>query len=421
MYDGLRKTPVFILAGGAGERLAPLTETKPKPAVSFGGNHQILDFTLSNCINSGFRRIFVLTQYQHHHLDDYVRQNLLRMSHLFDWSNGEQFSSLPPVSGKRYRGTADAVFQNLPILETDTAEHVVVASGDHIYAMDYLPLLKRHLVSGADLTIAAVQRPVSEANAFGVLAVEDGRVTGFMEKPAANALPETDQVLVNMGIYIFKRSALFSIAERATQTETDFGHDIIPKLIQRQQVAAYDFGSLPRSYWRDVGSLDSYYDASMDLLGTCPAFDPQMDPEWPIYSSSELGNLKACEYRVSRDAVVKGSTIQHSIVSHGSWIERGAVVEDSVILPGARVGKNAIVRHAIVAEGASIPDGTEVGMDATVDRTRFLVTARGVVVVRMAGLRGFRPAGRELKAGISRLDQVRSQYRDNHRVPAPGH
>jgi glucose-1-phosphate adenylyltransferase len=377
----LSTTPVFILAGGVGERLGPLTKTKPKPAVSFGGNHQILDFTLSNCIHSGFRKIFVLTQYQGDHLRDYVLGIRERVSHHFRWHEGDQLVSLSPVSGKRYRGTADAVFQNLQLIRCTTAEHVVVASGDHVYAMDYRPLLARHLATNADLTIGAVQRPVIEASAFGVLDVEDGMVARFREKPAPESLPQAGRVLVSMGVYVFKRTALIDIADHAASTETDLGRDIVPKIVSGRRVGAYDFSNSPRNYWRDVGSLDSYFNANMDLLGPSPAFEPEMDSQCPIYSLSDSSLLRTGGARISTKAATNGATILRSVVSDGASIERGAVVEDSVILPGARVGKNARVRHAIVAEGACIPDGAVVGMDVDLDRTRFAVTPGGVVVV----------------------------------------
>jgi glucose-1-phosphate adenylyltransferase len=380
-------TPVFILAGGVGERLNPLTETKPKPAVSFGATHQIIDFTLSNCINSGLRKIFVLTQYQREHLQDYIRESRVRMSHSFRWHEGDQLLSVPPVSGKRYRGTADAVFQNLPLIRFDTADHVLIASGDHIYSMDYRPLLWRHSMSGADMTIAAVRRPVTEASAFGVLDVSDGMVTGFREKPCRASLPESGDVLVSMGVYVFSRKALLDIADRATPMETDFGRDIVPRLIRGHKIAAYDFGNSPRNYWRDVGSLDSYFEANMDLLGSRPEFDLDPNSEWPMFTAGDPSAVKTGGSRVSRRAVIATRRIKHSVVSHGACIESGTLIENSVILPGARVGKNVQLRNAIVAEGATVPDGCSVGMNRNTDQSRFMVTPGGVVVVNATSRR----------------------------------
>jgi glucose-1-phosphate adenylyltransferase len=387
MNQGPSATPVFVLAGGAGERLIPLTEAKPKPAVSFGGTHQIIDFTLSNCVNSGLRKIFVLTQYQREHLHDYIRESRVRLSQSFRWHEGDQLLSVPPVSGRRYRGTADAVFQNLPLIQFDSAEHVLIASGDHIYSMDYRPLLWRHAMSGADMTIAAVRRPVNEATAFGVLDVEDDAVVGFNEKPSRSSLPDTGDVLVSMGVYVFRRKALLDIADRATPLETDFGRDIVPMLIRARKVAAYDFGSSPRNYWRDVGSLDSYFQANMDLLGSRPKFDMEIDSHWPMYAAGDSSTVKTSSSRVSRRALIGSWRIEHSVVSHGACIGRGALVENSVILPGAQVGKSVQLRNTIVAEGVSIPDGSKVGMNMTEDRTRFMVTAGGVVVVNAAPCR----------------------------------
>lgn len=374
-------TPTFILAGGEGQRLAPLTEAKPKPAVPFGGTHQLLDFTLSNCVNSGLRKIYVLTQHLREPLHDYIRQSRLRLSPIFRWNNGDELRCAPPVSGKRYRGTADAVFQNLPLIRFDSADHVLIVSGDHIYAADYRSLLARHALSGADITIAAVRRPVREASSFGVIETEeDGTVTGFREKPSGETLPAAGEVLVSMGIYAVRRTALIDIADTAGPMETDFGQHLIPKLIRSRGVAVYDFDSSGRNYWQDVGNLDSYFQANMDVVGRRPAFDPEQDPKWPIHT---LGGsvVKAGHSRISERAVVETRAIRNSVVSDGACIEKGAVVENSVILPGARVGAKSRVRNAIVTEGAVVAGGSRVGEDLRADRERFLVTPQGVVVV----------------------------------------
>jgi glucose-1-phosphate adenylyltransferase len=381
MLNSLDTMPVFILAGGAGERLAPLTEAKPKPAITFGGTHQILDFTLSNCINSGFRQIFALTQYQRDHLHDYMRSSRLKISQTLQWDPEDQLLPLPPVSGKRYRGTADAVFQNLSVLQSHSGDHILITSGDHIYAMDYRPLLLRHISSGAEMTIAAIRRPAIEACEFGVLEVAEQMVTGFIEKPARETLPAAGDVLVNMGVYVFRRSCLIDLANCSTQAETDFGRDIVPKLIQRKRVAAYDFSNSPRNYWRDVGTLDSYFRANMDLLGPLPNFDPDIDVRWPIFSLNDSSYWKTGGSRISRRARIGVSAIHHSVVSHSSSVDRGAVLENTIVLPGAHVGRNARLRNTIVAEGACIPDGVEVGINASEDRRRFAVTREGIVVV----------------------------------------
>lgn len=377
-------TPVFILAGGAGERLAPLTHAKPKPAVSFGGTHQIIDFTLSNCLNSGLRKIYVLTQYQREPLHDYVRENRARMVQSFRFHQGDELRPVAPISGKHYRGTADAVFQNLPLLRFDSAEHVLIASGDHVYSMDYRPLIARHALSGADMTIATARRPVAEAGAFGVMDIDNGYVTGFREKPSPATLPESGDVSVSMGVYVFRRDALVDIADRSTYMDTDFGRDIIPWLIHGQRVAAYDFSASPRNYWRDVGCLDSYHRANLDLLEVGSTIDLDTDAQWPVRALGDASIRKSNGSRISRRASVGRSTIRRSVISHGARVEPGAFVENSVILPGAEIGRNARVRNAIVAEGASVPENASIGMDASLDASRFRVTPGGVVVVHNA-------------------------------------
>jgi glucose-1-phosphate adenylyltransferase len=382
MVERQNATPVFLLAGGAGERLAPLTELKPKPAVAFGATHQIIDFTISNCINSELRRIFVLTQYQREHLHNYIREARLRLSRWFRWNEGDELLSLPPQSGKRYRGTADAVFQNLPLISVAPSEHVVIASGDHVYAMDYRALLSCHVDSGADMTMAVVRRSVEEAQHFGVVDVDDGIVRRFREKPSRDTLPPTGEVFVNMGVYVFRQRVLMEIAEHASPMEIDFGRDIVPKMLARQKIAAWNFDAAPRNYWRDVGSLDSYFHASMDLLGPNPRFNPDEDPEWPIYALGESGTRGCNDSRISLGAFTdRSSSITRSIVSHGACIGKNAILENCVILPDARVGDGAHLRNAIVSEGASIGDGVRIGMNPHVDRARFPVTPGGVVVV----------------------------------------
>jgi len=382
VIDRPSSMPVFLLAGGAGERLNPLTEARPKPAVAFGATHQIIDFTISNCINSGLRRIFVLTQYQREHLQDYVRESRLRLSQYFHWSEGDELMSLPPISGKRYRGTADAVFQNLPLIMVNPAEHVLIASGDHVYSMDYQRLLSCHVASGADLTIASVRRPVHRASDFGVLDVDNGFLQRFREKPSRETLPATGTVYVNMGVYLFSQRTLLEIAEQASAMEIDFGRDIIPKLVGRHKIAVYDFDSSTRNYWRDVGSLDNYFQANMDLVGPEPRFDPEMDSSWPVYARCDASARRVDGSRISSGAFVdRTSTIHRSVISHGACIGRGAIVENSVILPDARVGDYVHLRNAIVNEGCSVADGIRVGMNAHLDRMRFTVTTGGVVVV----------------------------------------
>jgi len=392
MFNSRNTTQVFILAGGMGERLAPLTEVKPKPAITFGGTHQILDFTLSNCVNSGLRNILVLTQYQRDYLHDYIRVGRLKLAQTFEWGSGDQLLPLPPASGKRYRGTADAVFQNISFLHSSSAEHVLIASGDHIYSMDYRPLLAHHAASGAEMTIAAVRRPANEASSFGVLKVDGHKVTDFIEKPDPETFPVGEDVLASMGVYVFTRRCLMELAQRAMLSETDFGCHIIPNLIRRQRVAAYDFDTLPRSYWRDVGTLDSYFSANMDLLGVQPKFDPDADAGWPVFSLNDSSSVRTGGSRISSRALLAGPCIiRRSVISHGSCVEAGAIVENSIILPGAHIGKKAVLRNAIVAEGVRVADGLEVGLNRNLDAMRFEVTPGGIVVVNVSARRRSRP------------------------------
>ena|SRR5688572_11095330 len=378
----LNTIPVFILAGGVGERLAPLTEVKPKPAIPFGGTHQILDFTLSNCVNSGLRNIFVLTQYQRHHLHDYITRARLKLLQRFRWGVGEQILSLPPATGKKYRGTSEAVFQNLSLLPS-TAEHVLIASGDHIYSMDYRPLLSRHATSGADMTMAAVRHSTDEASSFGVLDVDENHVvTRFREKPGRDTLPDSGDVLVSMGVYVFRKDCLVELAERATASETDFARHVVPELVRQQRTAAYDFGHSPQSYWRDVGTLDSYFRANMDLLGSQPKFDPDADARWPIFSLSDASSVNGDGSRISRGAVIGTCIIRDSIVSQASRIDSGSIVEKSIVLPRAHVGRGVRLRKAIVAEGVRIGNGAEIGFNSERDRERFPVTPEGIVIVK---------------------------------------
>lgn len=372
-------TPVFVLAGGRGKRLGPLTESMPKPAIPFGGNHHIIDFTLSNCVNSGLQQIHVLTQYNPKPLHDYIRECRMRLAIHFRSEDGGDLCCLPAVSGKRYRGTADAVFQNLPLIRCHSAEHVLIVSADHVYTMDYTRLLAHHVASGAEMTLAAVRKPIREASMFGVVdTTPDGRVIGFREKPPVGPLPVCGQVLVSMGIYIFRKSALLSLADRSCPTETDFGHHIVPALIRSSNISAYDFGAEPQHYWRDVGTIDSYYEANMDLLGPNPLFAPEADH---IGLTESTGIRTSRNSRISLSARTEGSEIQRSVICKGACVEPGAMVINSVVLPGARIGRHARVRNSIVGPGAVVNGSAKIGEHLDIDRQRFLVTPKGIVVV----------------------------------------
>jgi glucose-1-phosphate adenylyltransferase len=377
----IAKTHAFILAGGQGERLQPLTIARPKPAVSFGGMFRIIDFTLSNCLHSGLSRVSVLTQYRYEELHRYVRDG---WHDLWGTPSSERapLVCVPPVSGKRYRGTADSVFQNAELLNDDS-EFVLVLSGDHIYHMDYRDLLRQHVETNADLTIATVEHPLCEASKFGVVEVDESfRVTGFEEKPSnPRSLPSDPSMsLVSMGVYVFRKTTLMNALRGICDSGggPDFGHDVVPVLIQSARTYAYDFRDkiqgTPR-YWRDIGTIDAYYQASMDLIQTEPLFDPYLSDSCPSLPTRHptTHSLRA---RVHSD-----SRVAQSVISPSVRIEAGAQIDGAILLPGAHIGKGAQVRHAIVEEGVELPAGFKVGFDLNHDREHHTVTDSGVVVV----------------------------------------
>jgi glucose-1-phosphate adenylyltransferase len=364
---GLARTQAFVLAGGQGERLLPLTMSRPKPAISFGVS-RIIDFTLSNCLQSKLAQVALLTQYRHDELHRYIGQRWNAF-----WNepgrSDRHLICLPPTSGKRYRGTADAVFQNLPTIRLNAPEHLIILSGDHVYEMDYRQLLAQHVDTNADVTIATIEHPVNEATHFGVVEVDkDLRVIGFEEKPEKpRAMPRRPHMaLISMGVYVFRKEVLVrSLIENCDSAfRFDFGHHVIPSLIGCSRVYAYDFHdnvlNSPR-YWRDIGTIDSYYAASMDLAhGTTPL---------PAPPSENCASISA-KARVS-----------HSVLSAGVRVEEDVCVEDSVVMPGARVGRHARIRRAIIGEGVNIPPDFEVGFDIERDRKHHTVSRHGVVVV----------------------------------------
>jgi glucose-1-phosphate adenylyltransferase len=378
------RTQTFILAGGQGKRLFPLTVSRPKPAVSFGGVFRIIDFTLSNCLHSGLERVSVLTQYRHEELHACIGRG---WSDLWRDRDRDPPVCLPPTGGKRYRGTADAVFNNLQVMESEKLEFVLILSGDHVYHMDYRDLLLRHAETNADLTIATVEHPVKDASHFGVVEVDaDFRVTGFAEKPIEpRPLPSTPAMaLISMGVYVFRKELLVKTLIDSCETGMghDFGRDIIPSLIRSARVCAYDFRDevqdLPR-YWRDIGTLDSYYDASMDLVDDIPRFDPHAKDIGPLRPTSHP--VRDTADRLLAPRVNTDSRVTQSVLSPDVQIEGGTEIEGSVLMPGVRVGKNARIRRAIIEEGIEIPEGFHIGLDLDHDRGRYTVTESGVVVV----------------------------------------
>ena len=397
----LRGTLTLILAGGQGERLYPLTKWRAKPSVSFGGVYRIIDFTLSNCLNSGLRRIYVLTQYRSLSMDKHIRLGW----NIFNHDKNEFIFSVPPqqlFTGSWYRGTADAVFQNIDLLEEEQPQHVVILSGDHIYKMNYALMLEAHVTSGASVTIGAVHVPISEARRFGVLQLSDGRrVTGFIEKPERpGELTSEPELLINMGVYVFSTPDLVrAVIDDAKQdTEHDFGKNILPALVRAgERVYAHPFLDENRKeseYWRDVGTLDSYYYASMDLVSVNPAFN-LYDPEWPIRTlQPQLPPAKLLfqlpsEQRVgagydsviSAGCIISGGEIQRCVLSPGVRVRSYSHVTDSILMENVEIGRSCQLKKVIVDESVRIPEGTQVGFDLEEDRHRFTVSDEGVVVI----------------------------------------
>lgn len=391
-------TLVLLLAGGQGERLHPLTRRHAKPAVPFAGLYRIIDFTLSNCVNSELKRIFVLTQHKSLSLDRHLRTAWGMLRPQLD----EFVQAVPPqraLATRWYAGTADAVFQNLPLLEEERPARVLLVSGDHVYRMDYRRLIDFHVERGAAVTIACTEVPLAEATRMGVIGVsEDARVTSFVEKPRAPvALPhDRSRALVNMGIYVFEAETLVRavIEDERSESAHDFGQNVLPALVASQRVFAWDVsrrGEPRERYWKDVGTLDSYYEANLGMLVPKPPFD-LFDPDWPLRADTEhhlptvvrdvgVHAGRIANSLVSPGARIDGGSIAHSIVSPRVTVAAGATVEESILLPGVQVGAGAVVRRAIIDEDVVLPPGARVGTDAAADRRRFVVTPSGVVVV----------------------------------------
>ena len=390
----------ILLAGGKGERLRPVTERRAKAAVPFGGAYRIIDFTLSNCVNSNLRRIIVLTQYESLTLE----RHLFRAWNILSPELGEFIDILPPqqrLPNRWYEGTADAIFQNLYVLEQEKPRWVLILGGDHIYKMNYRALLDRHRAEGAAVSIGCIDVPLAEARSLGVMQVDgDSRIIGFQEKPAdPTPLPgEPDRALVSMGIYLFDTDVLVRavIQDAKTPGSThDFGADIIPRMIEDRKVLGYNLNSPEQPgppYWRDVGSLDGYWQSNMDLIARYPEFD-LYDEEWPIRSG--LGSRPPAKVCVSTEgtmgvveqsiiapgSVISGGHIRRSIIGPRVEVHNGSAVDECVVMGGVRIGKYVRLRRAIVEESTEIPDGVVVGFDPGTDSRRFKVTEQGVVVI----------------------------------------
>jgi glucose-1-phosphate adenylyltransferase len=391
---------VILLAGGAGERLYPLTRDRAKPAVFFGGPYRIIDFTLSNCINSGLRRIFIATQYKSLSLNRHIRMGWSVVSEEL----GEFVEILPPqkrVSEHWYQGTADAVYQNLYSIVQESPQHVIVLSGDHVYKMDYAKMLRFHKERGAAVTLAAIEIPIHETYRFGVLSVDaHDKVTGFIEKSRnAPSIPDfPDLALGSMGIYIFDTDVLLKAleADAARSSSHDFGKDIIPVLITELPTYAYRFydeNKKASKYWRDIGTLDAFYDANMDLCGVDPEFN-LYDPEWPmrtyqpqappakfVFAEKNRRSGEALDSIISPGCIISGSLVFGSVLCPNVRVHSYGVIEQCMLMPGVRVGRHARIRRAIIDRDVLIPRGAVIGYNVDEDRKRHTVTDLGVVVV----------------------------------------
>jgi glucose-1-phosphate adenylyltransferase len=399
----VRSTYAIVLAGGRGTRLRQLTDWRAKPAVPFGGKHRIIDFTLSNCVNSGVRRIGVVTQYKAHSLIQHVRRG---------WSfldpDLQEFIDLLPaqqrVQDNWYQGTADAVFQNLDIIRLASPSYILVLAGDHVYKMDYGVMLADHVAARADVTIACIDVPLEQASGFGVIAVDEhDNVVAFDEKPK-NPRPipgEPDRALVSMGIYVFNAHFMYHrLVEdsRRKDSDHDFGRNILPELIGHADVHAHRFAAscvntvngVP--YWRDVGTLDAYWEANIDLTRVTPELN-LYDRRWPIRTFQEqLPPAKfvfdddearghAMDALVSSGCIVSGATVRRSLLSTNTVVERHSLIEDSVILPNVEIGRHVTLRRCIVDKFCRIPDHFKAGVNLEEDRKRFEVTERGTVLI----------------------------------------
>lgn len=393
-----KKTLTFILAGGQGERLYPLTRDRSKPAVHFGGTYRIIDFPLSNCLNSDMRKIIVLTQYKSLSLERHISTAW----NLFHRELGAFIDVVPPqqrITDDWYRGTADAIFQNIYIIEMEKPEYVMILSGDHIYKMDYNRMLHFHIENNADLTIAAIETPLDEAKRFGVLEVDKSqRLIGFEEKPdSPRPIPgKKDRAFVSMGLYCFKTEKLVTYLSQDHKLEGshDFGKDVIPRIFKDDRVFTYDYveNEGARAYWRDIGTIKSYYEANMELLTENPPIDlyergwiirtyMEQFPPAKILSEDNNSFTKVINSIASNGAVVNSGSVLHSILSPGVRVQSNAVVENSILMHGVTVGKNAKIKNSIIDKRIKVPENEEIGYDLDKDRKRFTVTEEDIVVV----------------------------------------
>ena len=395
-----RNTLALIMAGGRGSRLKNLTAWRAKPAVPFGGKFRIIDFPLSNCINSGIRKIGVLTQYKAHSLILHIQRG---WGH-FRGEFGEFVELLPAqqrIEASWYAGTADAIYQNIDIIRSHSPDHVLILAGDHIYKMDYGAMLANHAENEADVTVGCIEVPIEQASAFGVMGVDtERRITSFEEKPEnPTSVPDKpNEALCSMGIYIFNTDLLYELLIRDADTPNsshDFGHDIIPHVIKNYRAYAYPFTNAKteiQAYWRDVGTVDAFWQANLELIGMTPELN-LYDEEWPIWTHQvQLPPAKfvfndddrrgmAVDSMVSGGCIISGAHVQNSLLFSHVTVENHSTIESSVILPDVTIGKNCKIKRAVIDENCHIPDGTVIGYDMEQDKERFYVSPNGVVLV----------------------------------------
>lgn len=394
---------VVILAGGRGERLYPLTKDRAKPAVPFGGMYRIIDFTLSNCVNSGLRKIYVLSQYKSHSLNRHIQRGWLPF---FSYPMGEFIYDIPAqqrIGSSWYEGTADAVFQNIYFLQQTETPLTLILSGDHVYQMDYRDMIGYHLDTKADVTIGVVSMPVETASQFGVVRADgDMRVVGFQEKPRKDpfTMPgDPGRILVSMGIYVFHTSTLIRRLVEDAKLKTsshDFGKDIIPRMVRSGTVMAYSFRDIMgASYWRDIGTLDSYYEANMDLVSVTPKCNLYQS-SWPVhtvyspyppskmvFAGGEDGRRigQVLDSIICGGSIISGGKVERSIVSPNVRVNSYADVEDSILMEGVEVGRHCRIRRTIIDKRVKIPPNTTIGYDPEEDSRHFDISPGGIVVV----------------------------------------
>jgi glucose-1-phosphate adenylyltransferase len=394
-------TICVILAGGIGSRLHPLTAERAKPAVPFGGRYRIIDFTLSNCLHSGLRRILVLTQYKSQSLQKHLRDGWS----IYNAELEEYITPVPPqmrTGESWYRGTADAIYQNLYLLERSGAAYALILSGDHIYRMDYAAILQHHRDSGAELTVACLTVGLDQARSFGVMTVDEGdRIVSFHEKPEhPRSIPgDSEHALASMGVYVFSMNLLSELLheDHGDDSAHDFGTDILPSMMGTHRVIAYRFGGTSGRvtadrYWRDVGTIDAYYEANMDLLQPVPAMDLYQG-DWPIRTyEGQNPPARSVPGRSGREAeivncmlasgtLIVGGTVRHAILFPNVRIEEGAVVENSLLFQGVTVGEGTQLQRCIIEKHVAIPAGERIGFDRARDAERFTVSDLGIVVI----------------------------------------